>query len=184
VILNEQHQRVLRYVLAANTGGYRPSRAEVEEWRLRPDPLPGQKGRMISAGAPGTPAPWMRDLVATTAFARGAVYQSPLSAALQGSVRSLFSQNFLGTPGVPATYEPDGPPEAFLDHMVRLSWLSADSQDRLSLTPLGRALLRAEEARSDEASEVLVLSKDDPLAYGTLLGHIAESGDVMIVDPT
>jgi len=53
------------------------------------------------------------------------------------------------------------------------------------LTPLSRALLRAEEsANSDhDAADVLVLAQDDPLAYAKLLGHIADAGRVMIVDP-
>lgn len=189
VILDKEQQRALMYVGAANTGGYRPTEAEVDEWRLRPGPLPGKRGRLIAQGQPGTPAPWMASLGGS---AMSTVMQQ-LSSAGYGNANVLTGLHTLravlrnsemfGTPGTPARYAPDGPPESFLINMRRLGWLSEDDGGGLSLTPLSRALLRAEEAQSEGTLEVLLLKEGDPLAYGTLLGHIAECGDAMIVDP-
>jgi hypothetical protein len=100
------------------------------------------------------------------------------------SISTLAVSGLLGTPGRPAEYAPDGPPESPVAQMLRLSWLVSD-RGGLALTPLSRALLRAEEsvAGDDAAADVLVLAQDDPLAYAKLLGHIAAAGQVMIVDP-
>jgi hypothetical protein len=67
--------------------------------------------------------------------------------------------------------------------MMRLSWLSKDERGGLSLTPLSRALLRSKLAKEEASGDVLVLEGDSQLAYGTLLGHVAEMGQVMLVDP-
>lgn len=68
--------------------------------------------------------------------------------------------------------------------MQRLSWLAKDDRGGLTLTPLSRALLRADvlEQMDEDNAQVVVLGGDDPLAYGRLLGHIAEAGDVLVVD--
>lgn len=94
------------------------------------------------------------------------------------------SAGIFGTPGKPAKYGPDGPAESTVSQMQRLSWLVSD-RGGLSLTPLSRALLRAQESDMAEHDgvDVLVLSQEDPLAYANLLGHIADAGRVMIVDP-
>jgi len=190
VILEEEQQRALLYVGAANTGGYRPTEAEVDEWRLRPGPLPGKKGRLIVRGQPGKPAPWMAPLgdsmlsLAQLISSSGHFSNSNLVTGLNLNLGSMLrNSDLFGTAAIPARYAPDGPPESFLANMRRLFWLSADDRGGLSLTPLSRALLRAEDVQSEGATEVLLLKKGDPLAYGTLLGHIAECGDVMIVDP-
>lgn len=87
--------------------------------------------------------------------------------------------------GTPDVYAEDGPPESFLDSLIRLGWLcrAATATNRLLITDLGRALLRAEKAEEADAADVLILSRDDPLAYATLIGAIAELDRPLIVDP-
>jgi hypothetical protein len=179
VIFDDEQQRVLRYVHAANTGGYRPTSKEVEEWRARPDALPGKRGKLIRAAEPGTPSPVVASMMASFA-----PLANSLSRSMLANVEGFASAGLLGSLGRPAKYEPDGPPESPIAQMLRLSWL-ADDRGGLSLTPLSRALLRAEESANEgnEIAEVLVLAQDDPLAYAKLLGHIADAGRVLIVDP-
>lgn len=189
MILEKEQQLALLYVGAANTGGYRPTEAEVEEWRLRPGPLPGESGQLLAQGQPGKPAPWMASLAGSPAS--NTAMQQFLAGSFSNSIiglnqtlgSMLRNSELFGNPGVPARYAPDGPPESFLANLRRLCWLSADERGGLSLTPLSRALLRAEEVQSEGTAEVLLLKEGDLLAYATLLGHIAECGDVMIVDP-
>lgn len=184
MILDAEQQRVLRYVRAANTGGYRPTSEEVEEWRARPGPRPGKKGKLLRAAEPGTPSPLISSMVATLASLPLENISRSMIANMVGPLSQLAAAGLIGTPGRPAEYAPDGPPESPVAQMQRLSWLVSD-RGGLSLTPLSRALLRAEEsANSDhDTAEVLVLAQDDPLAYAKLLGHIADAGRVMIVDP-
>ncbi len=181
MILDAEQQRVLRYVRAANTGGYRPIAEEVEEWRARPGPRPGKKGDLLRAAEPGTPSPLVSSMVSTLA---SIPLENISRSMIANMVVQLAAAGLIGTPGRPAEYAPDGPPESPVVQMQRLFWLVSD-RGGLSLTPLSRALLRAEEsANSDhDTAEVLVLAQDDPLAYAKLLGHIADAGRVMIVDP-
>lgn len=73
--------------------------------------------------------------------------------------------------------------ETFVGSLIRLRWLSRGVDQRLGVTPLGKALLRAGQEAQESASEVVLLREDDQLAYGRLLGTIAETGDCLIVDP-
>jgi hypothetical protein len=184
VILSEDQQRVLYYVRAANTGGYRPTEDEVEEWRARPGPRPGEKGKLLQAAVPGTPSPLLSSLLSDFASFPLENLSRSVVEGMMGSLAQLAGAGVLGTPGTPARYSPDGPPESPISQMRRLSWLVND-RGGLSLTPLSRALLRAQESAGTEHDgvDVLILNQDDPLAYANLLGHIAEAGRVMIVDP-
>jgi hypothetical protein len=88
-----------------------------------------------------------------------------------------------GTPGTPAVYAPDKPPEKFLAHLRRLGWIERNSQKRYSVTELGHALLSADvDGAEQENSSVIVLSKDDELAYAEVLGAIGECGNALVVD--
>ena len=167
VILSDDQRLALQYVQAANSGGYRPTAAEVDEWRLRPDPLPGKKGKLLSPAEPGEPPPWARELAGINARL-ATQFLNSLQPALINLNRQVLSSALWGTPGTPARYAPDGPPEAFLDSLIRLSWLMQDDRGGLSTTPLSRALLRAEDIGDEEAGDVLVLAEGDPLAYATL----------------
>ncbi len=89
-----------------------------------------------------------------------------------------------GKPGRPAAYGPERPPERFLAHLRRLGWIERDHRGRYAVTQLGHALLRAEASleSEDEESSVMVLEADDELAYGHVLGVIAECGAALILD--
>lgn len=79
--------------------------------------------------------------------------------------------------------------ETLVQHLVRLRWLEEVPGPRedvgLRLTELGRSLLRANETDGDTDGgvSVVVLGKDDPLAYPTLVGQLAAVGPGLLVDP-
>ena len=82
------------------------------------------------------------------------------------------------------------PEETHVEHLVRLKWLEEvgpDSDDNrgLRLTNLGSALLRDAERDStqDEDVSVVLLGRDDPLAYPTLVGQLVQAGPGLLVDP-
>lgn len=89
-----------------------------------------------------------------------------------------------GKPGRAAVYAPHRPSEKFLAHLRRLGWVERDQRGRYGVTQLGHALLRAEVSVDSENGEpsVVVLEADDELAYGQMLGVIAECGDALILD--
>jgi hypothetical protein len=162
MILKDEQRRGLEFIQAANLGGHRPTRAQVEQWMFSPGRRPGRRGKLIEPARPGTLA-------------------LNLDFALSESVRTTY-RSLVGTPAV---YEPDGPPEGFVEHLLRLEWIEANGLGGLALTGLGRALLRSAQVSSDDQESLgtVVLGSEDPLAYGKLLGHIAESGEALVVDP-
>lgn len=68
VILSDNQRQALQYVQAANSGGYRPTATEVDEWLLRPNPLPGKKGKLLSRAERGEPPIWARELASANAL--------------------------------------------------------------------------------------------------------------------
>lgn len=89
-----------------------------------------------------------------------------------------------GKPGKPAVYGPDKPAEKFLAHLRRLGWIERDTKGGYGVTLLGHALLRSEAASElgEDGPSVMVLAADDELAYGRVLGVIAECGNAFIMD--
>jgi len=75
--------------------------------------------------------------------------------------------------------------ENAVEHLLRIGWLIGGPGYGLYITELGTALLR--EADSDAQAEadvsVVVLGRDDPLAYPQLIGQLNKAGTGMIVDP-
>ena len=162
IILGEEQRRGLEFIQAANQGGHRPTRAQVEQWMSHPKRRPGKRGKLIEPARPGALTPKFDPRVAM-------------------SVLSTFR----GLVGTPAVYEPDGPREGFVEHLLRLEWIESNNFGGLALTGLGRALLRSAHLTSEDQEDLttVVLGSEDPLAYGKLLGHIAESGEALVVDP-
>ena len=78
---------------------------------------------------------------------------------------------------VPGTGETD------VAHAVRMFWIA--DEERLLLTTLGRALLRASlrQQETQTSSDVVVLDREDPLAYAMLIGRLASFGAATLVDP-
>ena len=73
--------------------------------------------------------------------------------------------------------------ETQLQHLSMLGWV-AESQGRLSITPLGRALLTNAEATESAETEgvVMMLDTDDQFAYAKLIGHLNQAGEGLLVD--
>jgi hypothetical protein len=217
VIVKDEQRVVMQFIATANRGGYRPTGREVNEWRLRPDPRPRRRGKLLEAAVPEIPERRVRkgpsrlgalyaagalaDLKRNQAFANSALrafgknYMSTIKPTLDalgtgylGTLRSLGLQAeyeiIPGRPGRPARYAPDKPAEKFLGHLRRLNWIERDQRGRYGGTQLGHALLRAEAAadEDDEDTSVMVLTAEDELAYGRVLGVISECGEAMIVD--
>jgi hypothetical protein len=161
VILTDLQRRGLNFVAVSNAGGYRPTAEEVTEWVDRPGPLPAARGALIEAAVPSL----MRsDYGIAKAFDK-------------------LTSNFDLFAGRPARYGPSGPPEALVANLIRLRWLQISTVKGLSITPLGRALLREVDVLDPEVAPAIVLESGNPLAYAQLLGHIAESGDAYVIDP-
>lgn len=211
MILTEEQKRILEYISAVNRGGWRPSGREVKEWRRNPGRIPARKGKLLEPAVPATPARRGRKIKAglldsitmnpvsttTQEFLRSmstiqlaGMHQSVLARAgispLSNVTSQLYGQYEMipGEPGRPAVYGPDQPKEKFLRHLRRLGWVTRDAQKRYTVTPLGDALLRYEAAIESEEddSAVTLLAADNELAYGHVLGHVAECGYALIVD--
>lgn len=56
MILTDKQARVLDYIHEANEGGARPTGKQIREWRKEPRRRPAQRGELIRAAVPGTPA--------------------------------------------------------------------------------------------------------------------------------
>lgn len=209
-IVDEGQHRALSFVVFANRGGNRPSERELMEWMTAPRPKPGRKGPLIKPARPAKyrtvggiyDNPTIRGFfdaaspLSNIDLARGSLSSlaqvseewkkktSSLSSALAG-IQGVFGRRELVEPEEPAEYGPDIPAESFVGHLVRLRWLEKDEQGGLGLTPLGRALLRSEDASESEsdAYDVVVLDAQDELSYPNLVKRIAEAGDALLIDP-
>lgn len=207
MIVNDEQQRVMNFIATVNRGGYRPTGREVNEWRTSPLARSKRKGPLLAAAIPAVPdrrvrrrsSPSSGALLAGRFFShldrpRNNYFTSQvnlgsslLANPLSGSWFSALGGEYdviPGSPGVPATYGPDIPAEKFLAHLRRLRWIERDKRQRYGITLLGHALLRAEASADlgDEDSSVMVLSAEDDLAYGRVLGVIAECGEAFVID--
>lgn len=216
--MNDEQMRTMNFIAFVNRGGYRPIGREINEWRLRPDPEPGGKGKLLEAEVPAVPERRVRvgGVSVFDSILGGAAYKGidligvSLAKQLSGistaqlaglnpsvlqAIRSAGWANALtipgaeyktvpGKPGKPAVYGSDKPPEKFLAHLRRLGWIERDTKGGYGVTLLGHALLRSEAASEmgDSDSSVMVLAADDELAYGRVIGVIAECGDAFIMD--
>ncbi|WP_141134768.1 hypothetical protein [Haloechinothrix alba] len=107
------------------------------------------------------------------------------SGMLSSNIYSILGKRELVEAEVPAEYGPDAPKEGFVEHLIRLGWAERDDQGGLGLTPLGRALLRSEDAAESDADsyDVVVLDAGNELSYPVLVQRIAEAGDAILIDP-
>lgn len=213
MITTDPQRRALSFVLTANRGGHQPRSKHVREWLDDPDPKPGKRGRLIRAAEPPTPAVPGAYLAAlgSEAFGvhtlakdyagalSGLAQFGKMSAAAVWDTNELAGSAMLGKigaaslfagsparPGRPAVYGPDSPPEHTVKQLIRLGWLHKDDAKRLSVTPLGRALLEADLAEDSGMAldgGVMLLEAGDELAWGRLLGAISELGECYVVDP-
>jgi hypothetical protein len=184
-VLNDVQRRVLVFIQAANHGGCSPTPEDVMEWVERPDLKSGKvtKRRAQTSGLPGANlaasqiAEWInRDMAKSVESIRKQMNEVLVPAAMK---MASFS-NLWPSEWVVEEREPD---ETVIEQVQRFRWVRASSTGAgLLLTELGRALLRAD---SDQitAAEITVLGGDDPLAWGSLVGTIAEARACLIVDP-
>ena len=195
-IFSDEQLRGLRYIEAANLGGYQPTAAQVTEWVFRSDRRPAQRGRLIeSAKPPAISTAISTHLADIMNGLRQPSVMENLSEFMRPPVQKIadfllpstsgptsFSEQWMGTP---ARYGPGKPAETYIEHLIRMSWLAADEAGGLRLTPLGRALMRSDAfGRQDEdGPTVIVLEADSPLSYVQLVGHIAGCGAAFVIDP-
>lgn len=188
-IFSDKQRDGLRYIEAANSGGYQPTADQVIEWVLHREPRPRRRGPMIEPSKPSVFGQSVLDAltpkieypsVLKSLYARLPTdgFEAVLSAA---GPPFTYSDLFR----TPAKYGPDTPPESYVDHMIRLSWVMTNGDGGLLLTALGRALLRNDALtnETDGDATVIVLEAGNELAYPQLIGHIADSGDAYVIDP-
>ena len=56
IIIDDMQRRTLEYIAAVNRGGWQPTAREINEWRLRPEPRPAKRGRLLEAAIPAVPS--------------------------------------------------------------------------------------------------------------------------------
>lgn len=188
-ILNDDQRRLLSYIRAANRGGHSPTPDEVTEWVLRPHLIPGKVTRR-RVTTPGTGV----QLGALTNFTESSAWKKLMESAnrdVTASMKPFIDHIFVTQPkfdysallSTERVIEEREPDETLVEQAGRFRWIESSATGAgLVLTSLGRALLRSD-ADLASASEVTVLDGDDPLAWGALVGTIAEAGACLIVDP-
>lgn len=159
-IVAETAHAILAFVDACNRNHYQPEAYEVQAW-LR--------------------SPLWRDAVYATRRPENAAGGSRLaSSARRGYLSILLHAASIA-----------GRPDSAIDEVLEVGWLMVSSDGiksnppRLQITSLGRALLREAEIgeSDDEQVSVVVLERDDVLAYPKLVGRLAALGDGLLVDP-
>lgn len=196
-ILNEPQRRVLAFVEAANHGGYSPAGDEVTEWVERPGLRPGKVTRRVveppnPLGGYRLATGFLDDVNQSIAAQMTGLYEqlgvSRLGTTMwESAARALgdmASANALGAlGGRQRVIEEREPDETVIQQVQRFRWVATSSTGSgLVLTKLGRALLRADTDQHTDA-DVVMLDGNDPLAWGSLVGLIAEIGECLIVDP-
>lgn len=189
ILTPPQHQ-VLAFVGACNRNYYEPTESQVQLWMDHPHP---REAAYRTVRRDNTPASFPVE----TASSR--MLSAMLSESLrpfQDAVASLAKQNlklvsqWSGTVYATTERELVNPAESMIQHLIRLTWLEevspvAGETPGLRLTDLGRALLRDVETEDEHEADVsvVVLGRDDPLAYPTLIGQFATAGHGLLVDP-
>jgi hypothetical protein len=188
-ILTDEQHRVLGFIAACNGSSYNPTASEVMVWRDNPKPtaaeyrtvedpgFPGRYGGLGSYGGLGLAGSSVVSKLIDT------IRHDSLSA-MQG-VSSVMDPLYRP----PSTRrELVKAAETVISHLIRLRWLEKVSgrgdESGLRLTDLGRALLRDKEreASTDEDVSVVVLGRNDPLAYPLLVGRLSAAGPGLLID--
>jgi len=191
ILSYEQHQ-VLAFIGACNRNHYNPKAEEVMLWRDNPRPAEAVYRTVRRQVGPSAPV-----LPLDTASSRMiAAIIGDSFRPLQEALAASFKQNFghlsqvVSSTRTLTERELVKLGETLLQHLVRLTWLEqipapGDRDPGLRLTDLGRALLRDVEAdgETDEDVSVVLLGREDPLAYPILIGQLAAAGRGLLVDP-
>ena len=75
--------------------------------------------------------------------------------------------------------------ETFVEMCNRLSWAVTGADERVTITPLGRAVVQALRQEATFEQSVLIstlIEPEDPFAYAKIIGTIADLDDVLVVD--
>lgn len=188
-ILSDGQHELLAFVAACNRNYYNPTESQVELWRQNRQPGEAVYKTVRRKVSEGTQS---HDFGAgQTAINR--MVASMIGESLRPWHDMMASLTNLGVgtgPRYVTEHELVTPAETMISHLVRLTWLaevaaSGQGEPGLRLTDLGRALLRDAEIGVDTEDDVgvVVLGRDDPLAYPILVGQLAAAGPGLLVDP-
>jgi hypothetical protein len=171
-ILSKAQHEVLAFVAACNRSSYNPTATQVLLWQNNRSPAPAEY-RTIRRNI--GPLASIENLPTTIDRMVASIAASLIDPLRQISVTEQ---------------ELVRPAETVVEHMLHLTWLEevqtpSGEEPGLRLTDLGRALLRDAETNkeSNEDVSVVVLGRDDPLAYPVLVGQLAAAGTGLLVDP-
>jgi hypothetical protein len=187
-ILTDEQHRVLGFIAACNGSSYNPTASEVMVWRDNPKPTAAEYRTVEDPGFPGRYG-------GLGSYELGLAGSSVVSKLID-TIRHDSLSAMRGVGSVMDSYRPPSTrrelvkaAETVINHLIRLRWLEKVSgrgdESGLRLTDLGRALLRDKEREvsTDEDVSVVVLGKDDPLAYPILIGQLTAAGPGLLVDP-
>lgn len=179
-ILSDDQYRALAFIAACNRSSYYPTAQQVILWLNNPKPVPAVY-RTVE-----------REVLPSFHSQIDSAASRMMSTILNDAIRPL-TKNYLANPmgAFPRTVTGQQlvtPAETPIEHLLRLTWLetvSAPGKSGLRLTDLGAALLRDYQTAddTDEGVSVVVLGREDPLAYPILVGQIAAAGPGLLVDP-
>lgn len=193
-ILSDDQYEAMAFVAACNRNHYNPTGTHVDLWRNNREPADAVYKTVHRKASEGARAGDLLGLQKASNRMLASLMGDALRP-LQKSLASSFGRP-LANPGLAprAMYlsrrKLVTPAETMIEHLIRLTWLaevaaSVDGEPGLRLTDLGRALLRDAEAgdESEEEVSVVVLGREDPLAYPILVGQLAAAGPGLLVDP-
>lgn len=191
-ILSEDQYQALGFIGACNRNHYNPTAEQVMLWRNNPTPAEAVYRTVRRQRGPASPV-----LPLDTASSRmiAAIIGDSLRP-LQEALTASLTQNLgllaqvVSSARAATARELVKSRETALQHLVRLTWLEEVSapgggDPGLRLTDLSRALLRDVETDDDADADVSVvlLGREDPLAYSILVGQLAAAGTGLLVDP-
>lgn len=191
-ILSDEQYEAMAFVAACNQNYYNPTGTQVELWHNNREPAGAvyeTTRRKVSEGT--SPADLLGLQTASNRMIASIIGDSlrPFQNMLASSFGAPAILGFNG-PRYVTERELVTPAESTIGHLIRLTWLAeiaapGDGESGLRLTDLGRALLRDAETgdESEEEVSVVVLGREDPLAYPILVGQLAAAGPGLLVDP-
>lgn len=189
-ILSEAQYDVLVFVAACNRNFYNPTREQVELWRVNREPADAVYKTTRRKVADGVPGALSLQIGTATDRMIASMVAGPAFASMAQALTSSIAGLGLGTPPRYVTErELVTPAESVLEHLLRLTWLTTargqPGTEGLRLSDLGQALLQDAERGETEQEDVsvVVLGREDPLAYAQVMGQFAAAGAGLLVDP-
>lgn len=192
-ILSDAQYEVMAFVAACNRNYYNPTGPQVELWQNNREPaeaLYKTVRRQIAGGGRSVDLLGLQTANERMVASLVGNFLRPFHEALGSSVASMVGGGLTGGPRYSTERKLVTPAETSIEHLVRLTWLAevpapGDGEPGLRLTELGRALLRDSESgdENEEDVSVVVLGREDPLAYPILVGQLAAAGPGLLVDP-